>query len=322
MRLAKRSKSRARGVSQPDPRLRRCDEDHSRIDKFGLVGLIHVLAAFCEGPIREGGPRSRSWRSRGNGGPGPVLRTEAIPHLGAAAARRAGRGRARAGAGRRQAESRRAQDSAGRRQAGRRGRGAPRSSSSDRRDRDRSWPRGVDPGGAFRGAASRRVRPRPRRRNSPVAALPALAAGPPPLALAATDQTAEPEQLSALEPPPIQIGVPQEDNDAAAPPPDVATIVPPPLPPVVLAPLPPTRPLELVPPAGPAIPYDQSTAIYDISAHTVYLPDGTRLEAHSASATGSTIRASSMSAIAARRRLASISSRCANCSSMASRRCA
>jgi hypothetical protein len=27
--------------------------------------------------------------------------------------------------------------------------------------------------------------------------------------------------------------------------------------------------------------YDQSTAVYDISAHTVYMPDGTRLEAHS-----------------------------------------
>jgi Protein of unknown function (DUF2778) len=27
--------------------------------------------------------------------------------------------------------------------------------------------------------------------------------------------------------------------------------------------------------------YDQSTAVYDISAHTVYLPDGTQLEAHS-----------------------------------------
>jgi hypothetical protein len=31
------------------------------------------------------------------------------------------------------------------------------------------------------------------------------------------------------------------------------------------------------PPAG----YDQATAVYDISARTVYLPDGTRLEAHS-----------------------------------------
>jgi hypothetical protein len=32
--------------------------------------------------------------------------------------------------------------------------------------------------------------------------------------------------------------------------------------------------------AGSA-PYDRSTAVYDISAHMVYLPDGTRLEAHS-----------------------------------------
>jgi hypothetical protein len=32
--------------------------------------------------------------------------------------------------------------------------------------------------------------------------------------------------------------------------------------------------------AGSA-PYDRSTAVYDISAHTVYLPDGTKLEAHS-----------------------------------------
>ncbi|MGH6818308.1 MAG: tlde1 domain-containing protein [Methylovirgula sp.] len=30
-----------------------------------------------------------------------------------------------------------------------------------------------------------------------------------------------------------------------------------------------------------AVPYDHWTAVYDISAHTVYLPDGTRLEAHS-----------------------------------------
>ncbi len=30
-----------------------------------------------------------------------------------------------------------------------------------------------------------------------------------------------------------------------------------------------------------AVPIDQATAVYDISAHTVYLPDGTRLEAHS-----------------------------------------
>jgi hypothetical protein len=32
---------------------------------------------------------------------------------------------------------------------------------------------------------------------------------------------------------------------------------------------------------GNAAPYDRSTAVYDISARTVYLPDGTKLEAHS-----------------------------------------
>jgi len=32
---------------------------------------------------------------------------------------------------------------------------------------------------------------------------------------------------------------------------------------------------------GNAAPYDRATAVYDISARTVYLPDGTRLEAHS-----------------------------------------
>ena len=32
-------------------------------------------------------------------------------------------------------------------------------------------------------------------------------------------------------------------------------------------------------PGGP--PYDRQTAVYDISAHTVYMPDGTKLEAHS-----------------------------------------
>ncbi|MHB8884099.1 MAG: DUF2778 domain-containing protein [Methylovirgula sp.] len=31
----------------------------------------------------------------------------------------------------------------------------------------------------------------------------------------------------------------------------------------------------------PSLPYDRETAVYDIAAHTVYLPDGTRLEAHS-----------------------------------------
>ncbi len=35
------------------------------------------------------------------------------------------------------------------------------------------------------------------------------------------------------------------------------------------------------PALGGSPPYDRSTAVYDISAHTVYLPDGSRLEAHS-----------------------------------------
>jgi hypothetical protein len=59
------------------------------------------------------------------------------------------------------------------------------------------------------------------------------------------------------------------------------------------APLPPSRPVGLRPPtrppAGPpttpalarAAAFDRLTAVYDISAHSVYLPDGTQLEAHS-----------------------------------------
>ena len=43
---------------------------------------------------------------------------------------------------------------------------------------------------------------------------------------------------------------------------------------------------------GGSPPYDRQTAVYDICAHTVYLPDGTRLEAHSGLGSGSTIRAS------------------------------
>jgi hypothetical protein len=35
------------------------------------------------------------------------------------------------------------------------------------------------------------------------------------------------------------------------------------------------------PALGGSAPYDRSTAVYDISAHAVYLPDGTTLEAHS-----------------------------------------
>jgi hypothetical protein len=38
---------------------------------------------------------------------------------------------------------------------------------------------------------------------------------------------------------------------------------------------------EQNPALGGSPPYDRSTAVYDISAHTVYLPDGSKLEAHS-----------------------------------------
>jgi Protein of unknown function (DUF2778) len=38
---------------------------------------------------------------------------------------------------------------------------------------------------------------------------------------------------------------------------------------------------EQNPALGGQAPYDRDTAVYDITAHTVYLPDGTKLEAHS-----------------------------------------
>ena len=38
---------------------------------------------------------------------------------------------------------------------------------------------------------------------------------------------------------------------------------------------------EQNPALGGSPPYDRDTAVYDITAHTVYLPDGTKLEAHS-----------------------------------------
>jgi Protein of unknown function (DUF2778) len=127
------------------------------------------------------------------------------------------------------------------------------------------------------------------------AALPALVAAPPPLAEDASNaQPIEPEPFSRTEmPPPIQIGV-SEQGSLEALPPLATTIVPAPrigpLPPArdlagieESAPLPPRRPLEIAPAptVTPATGYDRLTAVYDISAHTVYQPDGTRLEAHS-----------------------------------------
>jgi hypothetical protein len=134
------------------------------------------------------------------------------------------------------------------------------------------------------------------------AALPQVASAPPypafpPLLEVASDSSGpavEPEPFSRIEmPPPIQIGV-SEQASLEALPPLATTIVPAPrigpLPPTRdsatandAAPLPPRRPLVIAPAPTftPATGYDRLTAIYDISAHTVYLPNGTRLEAHS-----------------------------------------
>lgn len=64
---------------------------------------------------------------------------------------------------------------------------------------------------------------------------------------------------------------------APSPPPKVAM-----LPPPTDAPLPPPRPLALSGPAmSPAGPFDRWTAVYVLTTHKVYLPDGSQLEAHS-----------------------------------------
>jgi len=124
-------------------------------------------------------------------------------------------------------------------------------------------------------------------------ALPPLASALPPLAEAPLDsrsQEIEPERPLTPEPPPIKIGVSEQASLAA--PPRFSTVIPAPgrAPPprdaaaaYVAAPLPPPRPLEFAPAQSsiPASGYDERTAVYDISAHTVYLPDGMRLEAHS-----------------------------------------
>ena len=133
-------------------------------------------------------------------------------------------------------------------------------------------------------------RPAPSPSKTAAAALPALEAAPP-LAVATSNSGGKAvdaeESLARLEPPPpIQIGVPQEDRLEIVPPPNSNPLVEAPPssitpPPTVFVPVPPPRPLELAPPGGPAINVDQATAVYDISAHTVYLPDGMRLEAHS-----------------------------------------
>ncbi len=124
--------------------------------------------------------------------------------------------------------------------------------------------------------------------------LPPLAAAPPPLAEDSSNAPSQPietERLSGAEPAPIRFGVSQQASLETTTPPLSTTIpaprvAPPPRAAFALhdaAPLPPPRPLEFAPAPRviPATGYDKGTAVYDISAHTVYLPDGTRLEAHS-----------------------------------------
>ena len=67
-----------------------------------------------------------------------------------------------------------------------------------------------------------------------------------------------------------------EETPVAAPTP-VARATPAPAPEPKVAALPPPA----AEPKAPASPIDRRTAVYDIAAHTVYLPNGRRLEAHS-----------------------------------------
>ncbi len=122
----------------------------------------------------------------------------------------------------------------------------------------------------------------------PLPALPPMAAEP----------TAPANPLLAqrdLEPPapatPILLGAGLPSQDALPTKPAVASLLArPPAPPPKAAvsplpedaPLPPPRPTQFASLAGsPAGPFDRWTAVYDLTAHTVYMPDGTKLEAHS-----------------------------------------
>ncbi len=86
--------------------------------------------------------------------------------------------------------------------------------------------------------------------------------------------------------------------NSAPPPPLRTAALPPAAPPLVSTPAPSTAPAPslsavpegrgfrglfaaFTPATGDRLGYDRFTAVYDISARTVYLPDGTRLEAHS-----------------------------------------
>ena len=124
------------------------------------------------------------------------------------------------------------------------------------------------------------------------AAAPPLASMVPPLAQDAPNslsQPTEPEHYSNdFGPSPFTLGVPHQSRLDETPPP-ASTITPQawkaPLQQAArtedAAPLPPSRPQEFRPLARPSPGYDRWTAVYDISARAVYLPDGRKLEAHS-----------------------------------------
>ena len=96
--------------------------------------------------------------------------------------------------------------------------------------------------------------------------------------------------------PPVAFAPPRPASIFAPSPSDDAAPVPqeqPMSPPIALGaapPLPPSRPIQLnarlaalagAPMLGQGGPSDRFTAVYDLTAHVVYLPDGERLEAHS-----------------------------------------
>jgi hypothetical protein len=125
--------------------------------------------------------------------------------------------------------------------------------------------------------------------------LPSLGPGP-----SASTMSLSPKQELAIgsklepTPSPLVASLPEPSSAPAASPPIVSH-------PAATAPLPPSRPIEFglsaTPPAsfsrpaqaysargdtsGPSSRYDHWTAVYDLAAHTVYLPNGARLEAHS-----------------------------------------
>ncbi len=79
--------------------------------------------------------------------------------------------------------------------------------------------------------------------------------------------------------------------------------------------------VELAPKPPALNQFDRFTAVYDLMAHTVFLPDGSRLEAHSGLGPLGTIPPMSWKRTGARRRRMNMNSRCARACSTACRRC-